>query len=290
MKLDYERYFFSKTTIFVLLSLLLTSCLSFFISLSEKQEWIYILNYDTDPNLNREAVTNVINNYTGFQFLYNLWFNSFGLDMILMIVLISWIGVSFTPRMQIEKENGFGNLVLTRLNYRIRFHQILAAQSLYIISVLFLYVFFSVILALIFGGFPITAFEYGEQQFGLLEMFGIVFLQFIWLSLVVITINAYSSVCNLWMNSRYSLQIFPFVVFVIVPVLAGTIVGNLFPTTASILMFYQPEVIVLALSFLFQSDATIWNFLQNSAIFITALLSFLLIYSPYIKKYSEDYL
>jgi len=290
IKFEFKRYFFSKTTVFILFFLLIVSCISFFTSLSEKQEWVYQLQSGVDPNLNTKAVISVIENYSGLQFLFNLWFNSLGVDVVLIIVLISWIGVSFSPRMQIEKENGFGDLVITRSIFKKRFYDILIAQSLYIVSVMFIYVMITVILAMTFGGLPTAPFKFADQYFSILKMSIITFLQFIWLSLVVLSINAFCLACNVWIENKYLLQILPFVLFVIVPVLAGTIIGNSIPITAPALMLYQPEVLVGALGYVFQPYATFFNFIEHSTVVITTLILFAVIYPIYIKKWSEDYL
>ncbi|UOE94743.1 hypothetical protein [Alkalihalobacillus sp. LMS39] len=265
------------------------SCIGYTIYLNEKLEFVNQLN-DPNQNVNTEAVTKLVENYNGYMFLYNLWFNSFGVDVVLIIVLISWIGISFTPRLNVERESRFGDLVMTRSTYKSRFNDILIAQSLYITSVLFIFVTLTFILAMVFGGIPTTPFEIADQHFGLLSILLVNFLQWIWLSLIVITFNAFCAVCNIWIKRKYILQILPFTLFVILPVLAGTIIGNTFPITAPFFMHFSIEGLIGALGFIYNPYITLSNFFKLSVMVLTAFVLFLLIYPIHIKKWSEDYL
>jgi len=291
-KLMYKQLLFSKHTVFILLILLATSVLSFGYSFMSRLMWINLVETGTYGG-SLERTLELIENYNGTQFIREMWFNPVTEAAVLKIILlIAWIGVYFTAQLQIERENGFGNLVITRSSYAERFRNILLSQTLYIVTVMFVYVFLSVLLAFLVGGVPSTGFRLGDGDYiGRLSLLGTYFAQFVWLSVMLSAFNAFSLVCSAWIRHKLLLRILPFLLYIIIPDVVGTIIGNTFPATAPILWRYVSGGLISLLEFVFfQPHLTALQALFSHLGVVTSLVAFLILYRPHIKKGSVNYL
>ena len=288
--LEYVRYLLSRGTIVIMLTLLSTSVIGFVISHNEKQEFVGSLaTYTEDSPFDLKLLQYAVNSYGDTSFLYNLWFNS-DIPLLLVLVIIAWIGIYFVPRMQIEKRNNFGNLILSRVSFGRRVLDILGAQSLYIMTIIVFYVLITTILAMVWGGVTpshLLVEMYGLNRWDVLVVIG---LQAIWLSIAVISMNAFAFMADMYIKNKYILQIIPIIIFVILPMLAGTAIGNTFPEVGEILLRYQPTNLIDALHFFFQESWDSSHWIWNGAIVWTSFVAFLVLFPFYYLKGRRDYL
>lgn len=288
----YKKDFFSKITVIILVLLVLISVISFSFSLAEKNEFRALLG-DTSPDLNQEALIHFLDGYTGIRFLFNYWFNSAGLFAIGLITLYAWSGAFLSPRLQNEKDNGFGNLTMTRIPFKKRLNQMLLSQSFYIMSIVLISNLISLLLALIFGGMPtrgvLTEMSAG-YELTRFQVFLVIFIQNIWISLLVIFVNGITLLSNVWIKNKYLIQALPIFLFVFLPYLLGTVLGNLIPATSRLISPFFPEFLVTAINDTFNAHFDMLLTLRSFApLFVFAFLFFILYYLN-ISAHSRNYL
>ena len=238
--------------------------------------------------IGREAIELVIYHYRGWAFLHNLWFNS-GVSGIKIYFIYAWIGIVLSSRIHAEKSNRIGNLIITRSSYKQRLHHILAAQSLYITTLVGAYVLLSFIGSLILGGIPHEPSPVGAVYYGWLAWFGIIFLKFFWLSFAFVVINTFCLLLNMWLRQKHTLQVLPFVLFVIVPAMLWPMVVHSAPALFSLISPFQAENTMLALQFLFQ-DWGFAFFLQSAQTVIVTAVFVVILYPLHLRKGVKDYL
>jgi len=283
--LEFKRSFFSKSTIVFLMVIIAISAISWGASLYE-QGWILEQNYRFSAY---PASYGYHIDYDGWTFLYNLWFNSVSTDL-KNFFFYAWIGVALTSRLYTEKSNRFGNLVVTRQSYKQRFYHLLLAQSLYIITLIGIYVLISFTVSIFLGGIPASASTVATATYGWAEWLGIALLQFLWISFAYSVINAFCLLLNMWIKQKYILQLFPFILFVIVPAILWPVSLTLSPAFHRLISgFLLIDGPLGAFGFLFQ-DWGFGHFLRSAqtAIAVTVLIAIL--HPFHIRKGEKDYL
>jgi len=277
-KLEFKRYLFSKSTLVFLLVIIAISAISWGASLYE-QSWILEQNLISDFHID----------YNGWTFLYNLWFNNAGSTSITIYFIYAWIGIVLSSRLHAERANRFGNLVITRTGYRERLHHILSVQSLYIATLIGAYILISFTISLILGGIPLEASQVGIATYGWPAWLGIALLQFLWLSFAFTVINAFCLLLNMWIKQKHILQVLPFVLFFVIPLMLWPLSLNLSLPLQRFVQGFHTDLTMNAFGFLFQN----WgfeHFLRSAQTVITTLILVAILYPLHIKKGAKDYL
>ena len=285
LKLEYKLYLFSKSTLIFLLVITLISAISWGASLSE-QDHILAQNarFETAPDGDGLHI-----DYDGWTFLYNLWFNNGGSTALTIYFIYAWMGVVLSSRLYTERSNRLGNLVITRQSYRERLHHTLVVQSLYITTLVGAYILISFIGSLVLGGGPLNASTVGIATYGWLSWIVIALLQFLWLSLAFVIINTFCLLLNMWIKQKQILQVLPFFLFFIVPLMLWSMTATSAPALFRIVSGFHTESTMLAFRFLFQ-DWGFDYFLSSAQTVITTTIFVAFLYPLHIKKGAIDYL
>ena len=260
---EYKRLLNSKQTVIILI-LILVSVISFYMSFSEKQMFVEMLQNDFSEDLNRDSLITLVNDYHGITFLFNFWFNS-DFSQLTTMILFVWAGVFLAPNIFMQKEQGFGNLIVVRTSYREYIRYNLCAQTLYIFTIISVVTILELIIALIWGGGNIEYAYIGEYKLGIVEIALVVLLQIIVFTIYTSLINGIASMCGIFIKNQYVLQAIPLIVFVVLPMLLASTLGNIFEWFARIIVYFLVNNVSFLISNVFQSNfnivEVIWNVL-----------------------------
>lgn len=290
-KNSYKRFLFSKGTFIILVILTAISVVSFFLSWENKQLLVVQIG-DPSPDLNQELLMRAIDSSTGIRFLFDYWFNT-GLFSLALMMMYAWMGAFLSSHLQIEKDNGFGNLIINRLSYKKYLNQLLLSQSLYILTIFTLSTIISLVLALFIGGLPINGAVFymgGGYNLSPIQVAIVFLIQVIWMSIILIFVNSISLLSNLVIKNRYMLQALPILLFGFSPYLLGTAVGNLIPAIGHIIVYFFPDSLTLTISMAFNANFDMRLTFISILPALIFLVIFVMLYKLNLKSYSEDYL
>ena len=244
---------------------------------------------DTSPDLNVENLEILIAQYTGFRFLFDSWFVS-DLYFLNLFILYTWVGVYLVPQLQIEKEKGYGNLLAIRLEYKERVKNLLLSQSLYIFSIIFITTIVSFFVAIIVGGTSFNGLFIGIYTFNLIQSLVLIFIQILWISIIVIVINAICLLSNYIIENKYALQALPVFIFAFLPIVTATTIGNISDIFARSIIYFVPWEMANALHYVIQENFNFIAILLSIMPIIFGVLLISILYWGNTKKYSRDYL
>lgn len=247
---EYKRLIKSKQTVIIFV-LLTIAAISFYMSFSEKQMFVNQLYNDFAEDLNRDRLIQVIENYNGIYFLFRYWFGS-DFSQLSVIVVYVWAGVFLTPSLLLQKENGMGNFMVSRTSYKTYVTNVLLTQIAYIFTTISSATALQVVLALVWGGVSGEA-SIGSYDLSKVEVILVMALQVILFSLLVSFVNGISVMCSLLIKNVYIAQAFPVVVFVVVPMLLGSTLGNLSSVFARIIVYFDVNNALILISNIYQS-------------------------------------
>ena len=285
---EFKRLVKSRTTIIILL-LLIISAVSYFVSYGEKQIFVNQLANDFSPDLNRTALANYIDSYTGIKFLFDFWFNS-DFSQISTFILYIWIGIFLSPNLLLQKGNGWGSFLVVRKKYSFVSLSTLSAQSLYIVVVIAITTLLQLFLALICGGWNISYVSIGEYELNLFQIILIIIAQIFIISSYTILANGVAMMCSTLIKNKYIVQAAPLLMFAILPMLLSSTVGNISTTFANIVIYFEPYNVNVTISNLFQSCFQIREIIYNAIpfVFYSIVLFCLAFYD--IKRNSMEYI
>lgn len=248
---EFKRLIKSKTSVIILI-LLAVSAISFFMSYNEKQMFVEQLNHDFSADLNRTALAELVNSYTGLKFLFDFWFNS-DFSQISMFILYVWAGIFLSPVLVVQRENGFGNMIMIRKNYKYAALTVFGAQSLYIFVILAITTVLQVVLSFVFGGFGASV-SIGEYQLNFALAVLVIFIQTIIMTVYTMLANGVALFFGTIIKNKYIIQALPLLIFALLPMLMASTVGNLSSLLASIIIYFEPNNVVNIISNVFQSS------------------------------------
>lgn len=285
-KKEYLRYLKSKRT-WVLLALVLVSLVSFFISLSEKQMFLS-QQANPSPDQNQTALATLIANFTGIRFVFDFWYVS-DYFVIFMAVLLIWAGVFLSATLQTEKEAGHGSMLVTRCSYQTYVKSILAAQSLYILTVVAAATALMTLVAMGIGGTAFPLISLGAYDLNPPLVLLTMAAQVIWMSLFLSLINGICLLSNVWVKSKFVIQALPLVVFSLAPTLLVSTVGNLVPSLGNALLFFIPWEEFKAVEFVFQEHFSLEAFVLCLVPMAAYGVLLFFLYQYNVKKHKESY-
>ena len=241
------------------------------------------------PDLNKEALVDVIKNYTGVRFWYDFWYLSDFFPLFIIVIFL-WVGVFLSNQIQSQKEAGYGNLVITRKPYKRYFVDILAAQSLYIVTVLSVVFVLLFSLAMVWGGTYFNKLEVGIYDFGLGGVGIGLIIQIVQLLLLTIFVNILSQSCNIWIKNKYLLQGVPIILFALLPMVLGSTIANFSSSIGGFIKLFIPFATLLSLDSICQYEVT-FGIVFNAALpYIIYMGIAILLSCLNVKKNSENYL
>lgn len=288
LKNEYVRYIRSKFSIFFALILLLPGFLSFRMSLAEKQLFIEQLQINAE-DLNYERMSALIENTSGLTFLTDFLFTSEYFQLFIVTLFVG-VGVFLSAIPQKNNVNGWGNLLVERMNYKKYFIQLSLAQSLYIITVLA-----SVFLIYTFGAFSIggwsTNFQpIGGSQLSFVQMLLFVLSHIALVILFTVLVNLFTLALNIYVKNKLLIQSVPLLFFVIIPFVLGSTVANLSSFLGNIISLFLPFMTLnLVRDYLMYDLSLIEVSLQLINIILLAIIT-IGVWRINIESFSKDYI
>lgn len=236
--IEFKKLFFSKSTFLILLLLTFIASLSFYESHLNYQEFVQ-MEQSKDEDINLSAVKQFLHENKALSYLFRFIFQSEYYQLFVM-ALFAFIGIHLSAEPLKRLNSGYGNLIMTRTQYCAFYRDLLIAQSVYLTILLFLHFFCILVLALALNSFEMGIGFFQGSSFG--PVAGIAFLLIsvalcIFLSLLV---NTLTSALYLLIRNIYILQAIPLVGFLLLPLIIGSTIANLFPSLRSFFLAIIP--------------------------------------------------
>lgn len=285
---EFNRLIKSKSTLIILVLVGISVFSFIFFSLSEKQMFIDQLSSGA-PDLNISALRELIDNFTGVRFVFDFWFVS-DFFILFIVALLLWIGIFLSANLQVQKENGFGNLIVTRSEYKYYLRSMLQAQTLYIFTVITISTGLMTLIALFMGGVSFHYIPLGGYDLSLSGAIMIMTAQVILMSISVSLINAICLVSSLWINNKYVIQALPLVGFGLLPWFLGAMSGGLSRSFERLIIYFAPHNLFYTLEPMINEHFQLSEIVILQIPLITYSILFIVLYKLNIKKFSDNYL
>ncbi|SCP98281.1 hypothetical protein [Anaerobium acetethylicum] len=287
LKNEFKRILRSRSTIVIVFILVAVAVISFFISYNDKSAFVVQLTSDS-PDLNKQALINLIDSYKGNTFIFDFWYTS-DFSTLFIMILFMWMGISFSSVPMLQKDSGFGNFIITRYDYKKYIRDIIIAQSLCIISVVFIVMVLMFVIATVMGG-GISSLTYGIYKLSAAGSIVIILLQFLELIMCAILINGISLLISVWIKNKYIIQIFPIVGFFLLPILIGSVIPNFIPSVTKIILLLIPLDTLKGIYMILQDKMDFGVILYSLIPFFIYGFLFVFIYIVNRNQFTENYL
>lgn len=287
-KTEFIRLFFDKKTIFITLGLIICGLLSFYVSYGERQVFIKVLA-EGYADVDSTRMSELINNYNGIQFNLDFFLSS-DLIEIYLIILFLYFGIFLSSSLQKMIDTGQESFILSRISYKKHIKSLLIAQSIYIAAIILISFIIIIISGFIIGGYGSGITEIGESEFGILKAILIISIQYLLITLFSILVNGISQLSNVRIKNRMVIQSLPFVLFMVVPMIVSSTIGNIIHSVGVITSSFVPFVVVKSIYYSLIQDN---GFIFIVTLFIPFLIYFILlalISKKNINMFSKDYL
>lgn len=277
-KIEYKRYFFSWRTFTAPIFTFLIATISFISSLDEKTMF---KGYIGSSSHNQEKLLKLINEYDMFEFLNNFWGGDF--SFLFITVIAVWLGVSLSGNLSIQKQSGQGTLFLARMSFDKYIKKHIVSQTLYIITVFSISMLTINTAAAILGGI--------NSSVSFQKVFFILILQPTIALTYILLINGLSLLINMYITNKYITMIVPLFVFVILPYIVCSTIGNLSFLFARITEVFVSTYILSGLySFDLYSELTAFDIFSRYIALLIFVAALCILYIINVKKFSKDYL
>lgn len=287
IKTDIKKCLFSSNTIILIVTILILTCVNYYFSYTTKLELIRQLSSGAkDLNINKLKIW--IENYNGFEFFFRYYNLSDELN-ISILALLAWIGIFVVGPYSRYRENGYGNLLVVRLKYKIFLRNYVISRSIYIVFSLAIVILMQLVVAFFIGGFGSFVYNAGEYTYGFMQCMLIIFLQYILIVFYSVIIFLISVSLSFLIRSSYILQIFPVIAFGILPMLIFSTLANVFNWSQFLADVFVPFLYMtkgmIIIRTLNMQDAV--STIVSIAIFLAISI---VIYNINIKKMEGNYL
>lgn len=238
IKTDYKKCLFSFNTIILVIAILLLTCVNYYFSYTTKLELLQQLSSGAE-DLNIDKLKTWIENYNGFEFFFR-YYNLSDEFNISVLVLLTWVGIFVVGSYGKFRENGYGNLLVIRSKYKPFFKNYVISRSMYIASVSAIITILQLGIAFFMGGAESLLYNAGEYTYNLLPCILIIFLQYILISFYSIAIFVIVVSLSSFIRSNYILQLFPVIVFGLLPMLIFSTLANIFNWSQFLVDLFVP--------------------------------------------------
>ncbi len=244
IKRELKRNIVSYATLSLVAAIISTTIVSYYFSLAEKSSFIGMLDVK-DGSVNFEVIKAFLDNMTGPKFLFSYYWASDEFN-VGIILIFAWLGIFCSSQLFRQKENGFGNFILMRMDIKKYINQMIVSQSFYIIVVFGIIFSLQLLLACIVSGKLSFQCVLGEHYYGGIYSIFLIFLQYILVSIYCILINAFSEMIALYMPNIYAAQMIPVVLFALCPLVFGYVFQILFPISQDCMNVIDPFMYLTA--------------------------------------------
>ncbi|MDR2647608.1 MAG: hypothetical protein LBB67_05760 [Oscillospiraceae bacterium] len=289
---EYIRYFKSKSSIFAFLLLTALSIPSILSSLKTKSSFLEV-TANPEPGLSASGflhMEQLIKNYTGFRIFFDFSLLSEFYTYGYFLVFMAFIGIVLAHLFQTQKENGFGNLIVTRSSVKKQLKSMLTAQTLYITTLVFASIAAILALCLAIGGVEFDYLFVGNDERKLPFVILFIIMHTTLVSLYLSMVNAISALLNVYIRNRLVLQLMPLCGFTLLPFVLCSTIANLFPPIGTFLIpfvTFEFSTSIENLSHRPLSAGTIAHVLMPIVMYAVFAV---ILYWKSIKKHTEDYL
>lgn len=287
---EYRNYLKSKINFLIILLLSIPVAISYYSTFRERNEWEQqLLHPGSDLNISKTQ--QLVDGYSGVSYLFNFLFSSDCFIIFFLIALLSF-SCMFGAQLFTHRNNGFGNMIISRSNYRKYLRNMIVSQSLYVITFITGYFTLLLIITECIAPFKINNYITCNIPMSLNSVREICIyfcLQVLLLLLLLLGMLICTSLSNVVLSNRYIIHCVPLCLYFF-PLLVSLSIGNISGVTGRITSLFVVDNNILSLYFHKVTDASI----QNTIISYSCLPVFLfvidvILYIINLKKYRETY-
>lgn len=225
-KKEYKRYLISYATLVLCVTAVLVTSISYYFSFLEKTDLINEFSSGA-KDINMEVMKRLIDSYNAFGYFFSFYDMSDEFS-VLTILLFAWLGIFVTSKLYKQKENGYGNWLVTRCGYEKYVKNTIIVQMLYIATIIGFIFLVQLVIAFAVGGIETVTYKNGETICGLGGCLLIVLGLYFCVVFYCVCINIISISLTRFVHNYYLIQAIPVVLFAIAPLLLGSTVANVF--------------------------------------------------------------
>lgn len=285
-KEEFKKNFFNFKTIIIIVILVALGVMSFYYSYQEKYEFLQ-MQQEKPEDVNIEKLEEVIAGQNGLQFDINFMLQSDFFE-IYIIVLLLFCGIFLSSKVREMIENGQINHIISRTTYKSYIKNILISQSAYIMAIVVISMVINLIIGYIIGGRGNGLAMIGTYNLNYPIFLLICIIQVIITSLFIILVNAISLLSSVFIKKKLLIQCLPFFVFLLLPLLISSTVGNIFYSIGTISSFFVPFQNLKGIYWILQYNFELLYLLAELLPYIIYIILFFILYKKNIKRFSED--
>lgn len=285
-RVEFRKNFFNLKTIIMIIILISLGLMSFYYSYQEKVTFLQMQD-EKPEDVNLEKLDEVIAGQNGLQFNINFMLQSDFFD-IYIILLFLFCGIFLSSKIREMIESGQINHILSRTSYEAYVGNLLIAQSLYIISLVTISMTINLVIGYFIGGVGNGLATIGTYSFSYGIFVLICIIQIIITSLFVILVNGISLLSSVFIKKKLLIQCLPFFVFLLLPLVISSTLGNIFYLIGAITSYFVPFQNLKGLYWIFQYNFEILCILEELFPYLVYTITFLILYKKNVRKFSED--
>lgn len=242
IKKEFKRLFVSwATPVFVLIqcaAALVNYCSE---SLAWKQTLLNMLA-EAPADVDLAKVSQFLGEMNGYEFFYSYYDYSdavyFGI-----ILAFAWLGIFVSSRALRQRAGGYGNYIVSRMNFGAYYRLELAAQTLYIAAVWAIAFALQLILAFALGGISGT----GYYDLTPLQCAGMAAGMYVVFVFYFSCVNIIASSLMFFIRSGLVIRALPVVIFALVPLILGDFIMNRLGVPDRLAILFSPYNYLLAI-------------------------------------------
>ena len=285
-KEEFKRNFFNIRTVIIIVFLIFLGTMSFFYSFQEKNVFKEML-VEQPEDVNLDRVEEVIEGLNGIQFNINYILQSDFFE-IYVIILLLFCGIFLSSRIREMVDNGQINYILPRVSYKKYAKNLFVSQSLYIVVIVSISILISFLIGYVVGGIGSGLGSIGDYSFGFAIFIGITIIQILLTSFFMILVNGISLFLSVYIKKKLVIQCLPFFIFLLLPLVISSTIGNLFYSVGTITSYFVPFQNLKGIYWLLQYHFDVLYILAEIVPYITYTVLLFVIYKKNIKHFSED--
>lgn len=287
IRLEYKRLVKSKETVLIVLCLLVFYIISFFVSVSDKMMFVGQMASDS-PDLNKVALMDLIDHYTGAEFVSNFWFVSDFFNVFVIMIFL-WIGVFLSVSLLSQKETGAGNIILVRTSYKKYLNSVLVSQTLYIFTVICGSGLLAFLVSMLMGG-AWKGIRLGGIEISLVQTILMLCVQTLFVAVYLALVNGICLLSNAWVKSKYVIQLMPVCLFALFPLIVSSTIGNLIKPIGLFLVHFLPFQKLRSIDYIFNDNFSFSSIAVSLIPIVSFSLLLAVMYVLNVKKHRVSYL
>lgn len=278
---EYKRNLRSKGNILFLMVSIIPIVISYYTTWYEKMDWLRQYKHPDSDVYSAEGFLTIAKGYNGFTYLSKFLFSTDFMIFFLLIILIGFAAVSGT-KLYGHRRDGYGNLLVSRMGFRIYLKNLIISQNLYIITVMT--VQFIILAAVTFIIFPITKNEYFVTALNLygttdvFYQFMVCVKQYLVILVYILMLMNITMLSGCLISKRYILQSLPVMIYLIPMLIGSTIESISFPVARRLLIISPNRYLLSYYSLHIEEQSNLEAFLHFAVLPAIFLIVIVLLY------------